>query len=389
MGEIGESENVNKNPKKIAIPTVTTISSVDNIASIMPALKDALIKDPDPGVKLTTASALGKLGDKSGVKEVIPLLKNYDPQIQRDSKQVLTEITGEHYGDNTKAWDKWLERYNRTHKQQKTMPMKPPTPVVVKSGFKEFKIASVKELYSTIYNQVPTSGAPYYEYHYTDKFIPFLPESFWTDNDQPSDEPIRMGYYLETKGPEGKGNYVITILKGRKSAILMLLKEKDKTYSKAWEQKLDACDFYNVLVKDLFDTKTQYKLKAPKDLNIVVSCTINNQAKMMIFKWNNKGGIEPLAFEKEGANKKMVRTQEVTSMVYPNDNIQQVVYIACFKHNCIVQSQMDIYVWYDGLFMALPPQSPEGFTPYTIYKEIWNSKEWKQGQYVGGKPTFE
>ena len=397
LATMAKSENANKTQGKITLPSANSVSSAKNIASIIPTLEETIKSDRDPRVKIAIAGALNKLGNKSGVKQIIPLLKDNDPEIQRMSTEALTEITGEHYGDNTKAWDKWLERYNRTHKQQKTMPMKPPTPVVVKSGFKEFKIASVKELYSTIYNQVPTSGAPYDEYHYTDKFIPFLPESFWKDNDQPSDEPIRMGYYLKTKGPEDKGNYVITILKGRKSVMLMLLKEKDKTYSKVWEQTLDTCDFYNLLVKDLFDTKTEHKLKAPKDLNIVVSCTINDQAKVMIYKWSNEKGIEPLYFEKEGDNKQLIKTPEVSNKIYFNETrLPQGIEISCFKHSCMVTSYQDKYWWYEGSFKSLPlPESVPPTTsklltlPGTIVESVLSHKKGVQDYYVGGKPTFD
>ncbi len=396
LATMAKSENAQETRGKITLPSANSVSSAKNVASIIPILEETIKTDQNPRVKIAIAGALSKLGDKRGVKEVIPLLKDNDPEIQRMSNEALTEITDKHYGDNPKAWNKWLEQYNRTQKKQKPVTMKPPAPVVVKSGFKEFKIASVKELYTTIYNQVPTSGPPYYEYHYTDKFIPFLPESFWKDNDQLSDEPIRMGYYLRTKGPEGKGDYVITILKGRKSAMMMLLKEKNGNYNKVWEQKLDACDFYNLLVKDLFDTKTEYKLKAPKDLNIVESCTINDQAKAMIYKWSDKGEIELLYFESGGANKKPVTTKEITSQIYPHDtSIPQGIEIGCFKHSCVVTSGQDKYWWYEGSFKSLPlPESISSTItnqltlPGTIVDNVLKHKQGTQDYYVGGKPTF-
>ncbi len=132
----------------------------------------------------------------------------------------------------------------------------------------------------TLYKTPPSKGSiAYDEYYYTDKFIPFLSESFWKDNkDQPKDEPIRMQSYTETTILEPNHLDIITILEGRWVSELLILKKEGKKITKVLGKQAfgSPCAFSNVRL--IYITNNEYP-------DFVVSCIATKVENVNIYQW--------------------------------------------------------------------------------------------------------
>lgn len=148
------------------------------------------------------------------------------------------------------------------------------------------EIASVKTLFKTPPEK--SSGIAYYDYHYTDKFIPFLSDTFWKGNkDQPKDEPIRMQSYTETTSLEPGHTDIITILFGHWDGELLVLRKEKKGFTKVLGKKIfdGPCIFSNVQL--MYLTNKEYP-------DFVVSCVSGNADNVMILQWHPPASLIPL-----------------------------------------------------------------------------------------------
>jgi hypothetical protein len=177
-------------------------------------------------------------------------------------------------------------------------------------------IVSVKTLYKT--PPIKGSGLAYYEYHYTNKFIPFLSETFWKNNrNQPKDEPIRMQFYTETTFLEPGYTSIITTLSGQLVEELLILKKEKEGFTKVLGKKLFdvPCTFINVRL--MYLTNKKYP-------DFVVSCVSNKVYGVMILQWNPPASLLPLSnegFWRSGPGKAAKPVYEISPnemKLYPN-----------------------------------------------------------------------
>jgi len=77
----------------------------------VPVLRKRLLDaDPDRFIRIWAAQALGKLGHKDGVAEMMDLWLHDKTGARHNALAVLMELTGQDYGDDTEAWREWWER---------------------------------------------------------------------------------------------------------------------------------------------------------------------------------------------------------------------------------------------------------------------------------------
>ena len=62
-----------------------------------------------PEVRATAASALGSIGDQYSVEPLIPMLRDEDPSVRRESAAALSTITGQDFGEEPGRWQEWWE----------------------------------------------------------------------------------------------------------------------------------------------------------------------------------------------------------------------------------------------------------------------------------------
>ena len=72
------------------------------------------LQDGDPKVRGNVANALGKLRDPGAVDSLIAAVKDGNPYVRVRAAWALEQITGQAFGDDSEAWQKWWDQNKET-----------------------------------------------------------------------------------------------------------------------------------------------------------------------------------------------------------------------------------------------------------------------------------
>lgn len=92
----------------IALAALGELKATEALADIAAHLHDQE-EEPNTCIQIlpsaTAAYALGQLGDRKAIPALMAALA--DPKVRPSATQALTELTGEHFGDDVAQWRKW------------------------------------------------------------------------------------------------------------------------------------------------------------------------------------------------------------------------------------------------------------------------------------------
>ena len=75
----------------------------------VPTIISSTLFSENPDLRLNSVVALGKIKDRRAVIPLVKLLDDQNRSVRQIAEEALAAITGEDFGSNRKAWDRWVE----------------------------------------------------------------------------------------------------------------------------------------------------------------------------------------------------------------------------------------------------------------------------------------